>query len=114
MNEEEIKHFGIPGMKWGVRKEDKRSSDHIVSRDLKKKSIKEMTNTELQQLNKRLQLEQSYRELSLRGSSITRGHEFVKGALAMGTTMAAVYAFSQTPLFKAVKTVVTKKLKSPK
>lgn len=63
-----LKHWGILGMKWGVR-HDKKSSrpvkpseDYLLSRDIQKKNIVELTNAEITALNTRLKLENSYRE----------------------------------------------------
>ncbi len=69
----ELYHFGIRGMKWGVRhntkgskssgikKEARASSDYISSRNIMKKKTYEMSNKELQIANTRLQLENTYR-----------------------------------------------------
>lgn len=88
INEEYLEHHGILGMKWGVRRyqnkdgtltaagkkraakleseysklmgEKKTSSDHSSSN---KKTVKELTNEELQERINRLNLEQRYSEL---------------------------------------------------
>lgn len=71
---DELYHFGIKGMKWGVR-HDKKSSgssrsrktkrvsseEYIRSREIMKKKPNEMSNRELQELNTRLQLENTYK-----------------------------------------------------
>lgn len=44
-----IQHFGVKGMKWGVRKD--------------RKSVKNMTDKELQNANNRMRLEREYKEL---------------------------------------------------
>lgn len=46
---QELQHHGVKGMKWGVRKE--------------RKSVKNMTNQELQDANKRMSLESQYKKL---------------------------------------------------
>lgn len=71
---EELYHFGVKGMKWGVRHDKKRSGslrsrktkrvaseDYTRSRDIMKKKPYEMSNRELQEANKRLQLENNYK-----------------------------------------------------
>lgn len=71
---DELYHFGIKGMKWGVRHDKKRSGssrsrktkrvaseDYTRSRDIMKKKPYEMSNRELQEANNRLQLENTYR-----------------------------------------------------
>jgi hypothetical protein len=68
-----LTHHGIKGMKWGIRrskaklrkankKADRRdwSEDARVAAEIKTKSVKQMTNAELQKLNTRTQLEQTY------------------------------------------------------
>jgi hypothetical protein len=44
--EEFLEHFGIKGMKWGVRRATPSASsqDHITSRETKKKRLDEMSN----------------------------------------------------------------------
>lgn len=46
---EELQHHGVKGMKWGVRKE--------------RKAVKNMSNKELQDANKRMGLENQYKKL---------------------------------------------------
>jgi hypothetical protein len=59
--DEELTHYGIKGMKWGVRK--KRNSDTVGSDDfnevsaLKTRQPKTMSNDELQKIAKRTELE---------------------------------------------------------
>ena len=112
----DLYHYGIPGMKWGIRKsyaaisslkarsEKDASTDHIVSRQLKSKSIKKLTNAELQTLSQRLQLERSVRDL--KSSDYQRGTDFIKTATAIGTTLATAYALSRTPLAKDLARVI--------
>ena len=74
--DEFLAHFGIKGMKWGVRRGNKSprpvSADHSVSRQLKKKRLDEMSNAELQQLVTRMNLEQQYSKLNLSPKSDTQ------------------------------------------
>lgn len=60
---DELYHFGVKGMKWGVRHDKKRvaSEDYTRSRDIMKKKPYEMSNRELQEANHRLQLENTYK-----------------------------------------------------
>lgn len=85
MNNQELKHWGIPGMKWGVRKAkdqdddgssnkpktkkvdeeetkkvDTRSKDAIRYDDIKHKQLNELSNEELRWLSERIRLEQEY------------------------------------------------------
>ena len=58
-----LKHYGIKGMKWGVRR--KRGSDGRVSKDysesrkLLKKRTSSLSNEDIRKINKRLNLEQN-------------------------------------------------------
>lgn len=71
---DELYHFGVKGMKWGIRHDKNRSGssrsrkkkrvaseDYTRSRDIMKKKLYEMSNRELQEANKRLQLENNYK-----------------------------------------------------
>lgn len=70
----ELYHFGVKGMKWGVRKDRKRSvsskrsqsdsKDYAESRDLLKKSPNKLSNAELRKINERLNLEQQYSNMT--------------------------------------------------
>lgn len=63
-NEEFLQHYGVLGMKWGVRRNRTSSSDHSRSRELKKKKLHELSDEELRTLNNRLNLEQNYKRLN--------------------------------------------------
>jgi hypothetical protein len=115
--DEVLAHFGILGMKWGVRrgsgKDNSTSSrrngseDYLRSRDIKAKGYKNLSTKELQELTKRMQLEKQLRELKV--SDYTKGMEAAKAALAVGTTVASIYALSTTPMGQAVKNALTKR-----
>lgn len=89
MDNYELYHYGIMGMKWGVRryqnpdgtltpagkrrlarrekKEARKihpSDDYTRVSNIRKKHISELTNRELQDLNQRLSLEKNYRDLN--------------------------------------------------
>ena len=81
----ELYHFGIKGMKWGVRRDRKRSvqtkqsksdsSDYRESRDLLKKSPNQLSNAQLRKVNERLNLEQQYSNLTT--TQKQRGQSFM-------------------------------------
>ena len=59
----ELKHFGVLGMRWGrrnARSPSNYSPEHIKSRQISKKKVSEMSNEELKILNTRRQLERQY------------------------------------------------------
>ena len=81
----ELYHFGVKGMKWGVRKDRKRSvsskrsrsdnEDYTESRDLLKKSPNKLSNAELRKINERLNLEQQYSNLTT--TQKQKGNRFI-------------------------------------
>lgn len=100
----ELMHHGIKGMKWGVRryqnkdgsltaagKQRERAKTKGWSKEakrantIKRKNVHQMTNKELQELNKRQELESKYRQNN--PSTIARG---MKAAAAVATTMGTV------------------------
>lgn len=96
--EDDIQHFGVKGMKWGVRKKRRRSSgrpdrqnassDYKRSAELSRKKPHELSNRELQELNYRYNLEQQYANYTRK--PVTRGQKFAKkaGKIAAGTLSA--------------------------
>ena len=69
MNSNELKHYGILGMKWGRRKgKSVVSSPGSKHRDYleahTKESYKSMSTKKLKQINERLQAEKTYKELT--------------------------------------------------
>ena len=77
----EIKHYGVLGMKWGVRKADKKarktpSDDYKTAKEIKKKKPKAMSNKEMSTLLTRQRLEQEYKRLN--PTAIDAGRKFAK------------------------------------
>lgn len=88
----DLKHYGIKGMRWGIRKDRSasRSADSVAAKKLKRKRIEEMSNTELAQLNKRLQLERQYKDLTKKDTN--PGLKFVSNVLQeSGKNLATKY-----------------------
>ena len=93
----ELYHYGVLGMKWGVRRDRSRSSGSRRKRSMsddareasmiKKKKVSQMSNAELKKLNERSRLEKEYSRLN--PGTVRKGWEFVAGAAGiMGTTLA--------------------------
>lgn len=91
MDDKELLHYGVPGMKWGhrkaqndlktarrdARKPDTNEEDHEEYKaTLRKKSLSSMSTKEIQAENSRLQAEKTYLELTERKQSA--GEKFVK------------------------------------
>lgn len=89
MSNNELTHYGILGMKWGIRRSEAQlarakarrerrqpSEDHIRAKALKKKKLKALSNNELRELNNRMQLETQYKDLKKKNKSA--GRKFVE------------------------------------
>ena len=81
-----LTHYGIPGMKWGVRRATTSIGNSIKKAKAKraeakneKKSIKKLTNEQLKAKINRLQLEQQYK--SLTQSKVSSGKQMITKAL---------------------------------
>jgi hypothetical protein len=85
----------------------KGSEDHEKARELKAKGSKNLSNAELKELTKRMQLESQYSNLS--PSKVKKGMKIVSGVAAAGTTVTTIYALSKSPLAKDIAKVIAKK-----
>lgn len=124
MSENELYHYGIKGMKWGIRRTEaqlarargkKTPDDENVSEDYKKahdrKNVKTMSDAELRSRLNRLQMEQQYSRLS--GTDVSRGKKYAQNAFKAATTVAAVTTTGITIYNNAdkIKNIVEKMVK---
>ena len=102
-----LEHYGVLGMHWGVRKDRNGvrrgrrrrtpSEDYILTKDLRKKHLSEMSNVELRQLNERLNLESQYLRMSQ--TKIHKGQKFIADILKEMGKEAAKNAVKETVKF---------------
>ena len=95
-----LEHSGKKGMKWGIRKSVKRlknriknphySKDYKQTKNLRRKSSKYLSNNQLRELNKRMELEQNYNRLST--TPLNRGFTIARNIIAISGTIAGLYA----------------------
>lgn len=93
MNQNELMHYGVLGMKWGRRKNRYISKDSKKLANIRKKRINQMSNQELKDANYRLNMEKQYKDLTKRRNI---GKEAVKAFIAVAGTIVAVEAANQT------------------
>lgn len=81
MNNNELYHHGVLGMKWGVRR--KRNSSNVETEKPKKKTLSEMSDDELKSKLNRLQMEKQYKDLvsQLNPQQESKAKAFVKRVL---------------------------------
>lgn len=113
MGEDFLEHFGVKGMKWGVRGakvansiRKSRKSSKPMSEDAqrhaaaKKKKLSELSDKELKDLALRLNMEQQVKRMN--PASITKGHNAAKAVVAVVGTASAIHAIGSSPLGKKI------------
>lgn len=81
-----------------------------LKREVKKaKGTYTLTNADLEKLNKRIQLENNYRELSTKQSSLIKNHSKVKTALDLGKTANEAIKFANSDAGKLLSGAITGK-----
>ena len=85
MEPSELMHYGVKGMKWGVRRKRPRHEDYQKAHS--RKHVSEMSDKELRERNNRLQMEQQYVQLTRRKN---RGAQAIKAVIAGAGTLIAL------------------------
>ena len=127
----DIQHYGVKGMKWGVRrsdaqlararkarKKDNRSGDRkLVDKSIdksKKSGVGSLSNKQLKQVNSRLELERKYKQLNTKKSPVDKGLERTKKILAVGAAVNGAIAFSKSPAGRAIASGIKEGLEQAK
>ena len=117
MDNNELKHYGVLGMKWGIRKDRgssaarRKAKTRGWSKDakevhrIKNKKVSTLTNAELRKANERINLENNYKNLNK--SQISKGLAFVATVTAASTSALTFYNNS-SKLISAGKKVIKK------
>lgn len=94
MEKNYLAHYGVLGMRWGVRRKSRTPSvDSANVKAIRKKKIDEMSNQDLRDANARLQLESQYKQLTKKTSI---GKKAVKAFVGTAGTITAVAGAAAT------------------
>lgn len=86
--EYELYHFGIKGMKWGIRRFQNRDGTLTPQgKNRYQKDVKRMSDRELRRAVNRLEMERKYTQLAK--SDINRGKKYIDTIAKTGLTVAA-------------------------
>jgi len=121
--DEVLKHFGIPGMRWGVRRSNPSSagppSEDVAKARSTAAEIKShggktdsISNADLNQLLDRMSLNQRYSKMLEDTSTRKQGQKKIKDLLETGRTLQDLDKFLGNPVKKAAVKGVAKAAKS--
>lgn len=108
-SEEYIEHYGVKGMKWGVRKPrnekerkktfgKEKSEDRARADEIRKKPIKTLSNKELADFNQRMNLEMQFSRVN--PGRVKRGEAKAKTIIGLVGTAGTLYALRNDPVVK--------------
>lgn len=96
-----MEHSGVKGMHWGVRKAPRQSSsDFKKTSNLRNRKTRELTNKQLQNVNARIKLEETYKKSH--PGKMAQGEKIAKTLIGLGTITAGVYALRNHVLVKPI------------
>lgn len=105
-----LEHYGVKGMKWGVRnrsrRDERRRAKTFGGSKQKKPAASELDDKELQQIVQRMNMERQYNSLTRTPNVLDRvntGTRVAGSILAVGATVNTAIAFSKSPAGQAIK-----------
>lgn len=115
--DEFLKHYGVLGMKWGVRKgsssssrrkksSSSKSSDAKKTDELAKRGAKNLSDKQLKAVNNRLNMEKQFNSLTAKQKS--KGRKFVEDVLGQASKE-ALKNYASKEMTKALESTLTKK-----
>lgn len=109
--QEFIAHYGIKGMKWGIRRKRNPKTGRVGGKKTKKRKVSDIPDDELRAKVKRMNMEKQYRDLKRqeRDQKVVR-----RGAKAVGSIMAksskrALTDFSSKQILKGLEKAAERK-----
>lgn len=114
-----LKHYGVKGMKWGVRKAEQRqrvadniSDDARSTAELRLKAkdltVSSLSNDEIRTAVTRIKLEQEYSRLTYEPSKVQKGANVVKKLLGIANTTNQVVSLAKSPSAQVVRDQLAK------
>ena len=100
MNTNELEHFGVKGMRWGVKRKAAKPSGDAATADRLHKKVKQggtktLTNKELKQLVERMNLEQQHARLRPDSAQKKAGKFVADLLLSAGKAEASKFVLGQ-------------------
>lgn len=122
MEHNQLAHYGVKGMRWGVKRNPdrvkgarreklKRTINGVSAKEGRRQASK-LSNEELTQRISRIEKEKRYAELVKQPGLLAKSHNLAKNILAVGGTATAVYALAKSPMVKSIATTVKKAMDS--
>lgn len=112
-----LAHYGIKGMKWGIRR--KRGQNGRVSADsarakelgarVKKEGLASLDNSEVKALVERMNLERQFAQLAPNDSNIVKGRKVVDSVLKTANTANQVVGLYNSPGGKILREQISKR-----